>query len=200
MAEKSLVLIGSGGHAKVVLAAARASGWMVTALLDDDTKKHGENVFGVEIRGPISSLGSADLAHIAIGNAAVRMKFDSLGCEWSTIIHPHAYVDSTSIIGAGSFVAAGAVVNSATVVGRHCIINTCASVDHDNVLEDFVQIAPGAHLGGNVTVREGAFVGLGASIIHGVTIGRNALIGAGATIIRDVPDGAKIVGNPGRAI
>lgn len=200
MAERSLILIGSGGHAKVVLAAAKASGWSVIALFDDDTKRHGENVFGVEIRGPIASLDSTDLAHIAIGNAAVRMKFDSLGCDWKTIIHPHAYVDSTVVVGAGTFVAAGAVVNPATSVGRHCIINTGSSVDHDNVLEDYVQIAPGAHLGGNVTVREGAFIGLGASIIHGVTIGKNALIGAGATIIRDVPDGAKIVGNPGRAI
>lgn len=198
MDKPSLVLIGSGGHAKVVFAAAKASGWHVSSFFDDNISRQGMSIGGVSILGPIAELTKDDFVHIAIGGALVRMKFDELGCQWQTVIHSHAYVDGTVEIGEGSFVAAGAVINPDAVIGRHCIINTSSSVDHDCELGDFVQIAPGAHLGGNVRVGRGSFIGLGASVIQGITIGENATIGAGATIIRDVPNNAKIVGNPGR--
>ena len=80
-------------------------------------------------------------------------------------------------------------VLSDTTLGEHTIINTGATVDHDCVIGDFVHIAPGAHLAGNVHVDEGALLGIGSCVIPGCKIGKDTIIGAGATVICDVPSG-----------
>ena len=95
-------------------------------------------------------------------------------------------------------ISAGVIVQIDAVVGRYCSLNTACTVDHDNVLEDGVNIAPGAHLAGHVTVCEGAFIGIGATIKGGVRTGRGATVGAGAVVLRDVADGVTVVGNPAR--
>ncbi len=118
----------------------------------------------------------------------------------ATVIHPAATVSPSATIGAGSMIAAGAVIGPNATVGRFCIVNTGASADHDNVLEDGVNLSPGVHLAGTVTVREDAFVGVGASAIPGVTIGRRAVVGAGATVVSDVPDDVTVVGTPARIL
>jgi sugar O-acyltransferase (sialic acid O-acetyltransferase NeuD family) len=116
----------------------------------------------------------------------------------ATVIHPTAVISASASIGAGAVISAGVIVQMDATVGRYCSLNTACTVDHDNVLEDSVNIAPGAHLAGHVTVREGAFVGIGATIKGGVTIGRGATIGAGAVVLKDVAEGATVVGNPAR--
>jgi acetyltransferase EpsM len=95
---------------------------------------------------------------------------------------------------------AGAVVNAGTVIGNHSVINTCASVDHECQIGDYVHIAPGAHLCGLIQVGEGTLIGAGASVIPCVKIGRWCTIGAGAAVVSDVPDGATVVGVPGRIV
>ena len=116
----------------------------------------------------------------------------------AVIIHPSAVISASAVIGVGSVISAGAIVQMDASVGRCCTLNTACTVDHDNLLEDGVNIAPGAHLAGHVTVCEGAFIGIGATIKGGVTIGRGATVGAGAVVLRDVAEGATVVGNPAR--
>lgn len=116
----------------------------------------------------------------------------------ATVVHPTAVISATATIGAGSVISAGVIVQMNATVGRYCSLNTACTVDHDNVLEDGVNIAPGAHLAGHVTVCEGAFIGIGAIIKGGVSIGRGATVGAGAVVLRDVADGVTVVGNPAR--
>jgi acetyltransferase-like isoleucine patch superfamily enzyme len=96
--------------------------------------------------------------------------------------------------------AAGSVVGPNTTIGRFCIVNTCTSIDHDNVLEDGVNLSPGVHFAGTVTCRQDAFVGVGATAIPGVIIGTRAVVGAGATVTTDVPDDTTVVGTPARPI
>lgn len=120
------------------------------------------------------------------------------GGTLAVVIHPSAVVSATATIGVGSVISAGVIVQMDAQVGRYCTLNTACTVDHDNVLEDGVNIAPGAHLAGHVTVCEGAFIGIGATIKGGVRIGRGATVGAGAVVLRDVPDGLTVVGNPAR--
>ena len=140
----------------------------------------------------------------ATGNAAVRRriaeKVVANGGRLATVVHVAAIVSPSAVIGAGTMLMAGSVVAADARVGRFCIVNTAASVDHDDVLEDGVNVSPGAHLAGFVTCREDAFIGIGAAIIQGVTIGRGAIVGAGAAVIRDVPDGATVVGTPARPL
>jgi UDP-N-acetylbacillosamine N-acetyltransferase len=96
--------------------------------------------------------------------------------------------------------AAGSVVNPGATLGRNVIVNTCASVDHDCVLEDGVHISPGAHLGGGVTVGRGTWIGIGAVVRDHVMIGAGVTIGAGAVVVKDIPDGVMAYGVPARVV
>jgi acetyltransferase-like isoleucine patch superfamily enzyme len=91
---------------------------------------------------------------------------------------------------------AGVVINTGSRIGRFVIVNTGATVDHDNLIEDGVHISPGCHLAGNVICRADAFIGTGASIIPRIQIGARVVIGAGAAVISDVPPDVLAVGCP----
>lgn len=84
-------------------------------------------------------------------------------------------------------------------LGEHVHILPGAVVSHGCQVGDFVTIASHATLCGEVTVESGAFIGAGAAIRHGgITIGRNAIVGMGAVVVDDVPEGAKVFGNPAK--
>ena len=113
----------------------------------------------------------AVLWFVAVGdNLARKSEALAQGGPWATIIHRRAWVSPSASIGEGTVLMAGAIVQPRARIGRHCIINTGATVDHDCVLKDYVHIAPGAHLCGNVHVGEGALVGVGVGIEPGVVI------------------------------
>ncbi len=120
--------------------------------------------------------------------------------RFATAIHPSAQIGEDVEIGDGTVVMAGAVINSGTRAGRFCIVNSCVSVDHDNRLEDYASLAPGAVTGGNVTIGRSAAIGLGARIVHAVEIGGHAVIGAGAVVLKSVPEKCVAYGIPARVI
>lgn len=203
---KRLWIIGSGGHAKVVIDTARAIGNIELAgLLDDDPNRIGQCVSGIEIIGSasIESIESLHVEHavIAIGSnrarAEVARRLRGL-VVWATLIHPRAYVTESSAIGAGTVIFAGAIVQPGCTIGDHVILNTQCGVDHDATIGNFVHIAPGSQLAGNVQIMEGAFIGLSAGIIPGKRVGAWAMIGAGAMVVDDIADRLTVVGVPAR--
>lgn len=201
---RALLVLGGGGHAKVIISALRAMGREVDAAFDDNPSRHGERLLGVPIAGAIDDaphmFPGAD-AVIGIGAPAVRRGLaDRLPFRWIPVVHPHALVDPTVVLGEGVVVMAGAVVQPETVLGRHSIVNTSASIDHDGRIGAFVNISPGVHLSGNVTVGDAALVGIGASVLQGITIGAGSVVGGGAAVIRDLPAGVVAVGCPARVI
>ena len=202
--QRPVIVIGGGGHAKVLVSTLRAMGRTVIAAFDDDPSRHGNELLGVEIVGSISE---AELRYpgidavIGIGAPHVRrMLAERLPFNWITVVHPHAYVDPTVVLHDGVVVMAGAVVQPETVLGQHCIINTSASVDHDGHIGEYVNISPGVHLSGNVTVGDAATIGIGASVLQGITIGANTVVGGGAAVIRDLPSDVVAVGCPAKVI
>lgn len=201
-ANKELAIFGASGHAKVVLSTAKSLGYDVFAFYDDNEKVAGTLICDIPVVGPLSQCFAGAIAIIAIGDnrarEAIAQKYNS--SQWATPIHPHSFVDSSVEIGIGSLVCAGAVIQVDAYIGNHCIINTSASVDHDCVIGDFVHIAPGVNLAGNVTVGCGAMIGIGASVLPGIKIGKNSMVGAGSVVICDVPDNAVVVGCPAQPI
>ena len=193
------VLLGAGGHAKVVLSLARALGWDVIGVCDPAlSAMHDLREWrGVRVLGTDGALGGIDPGTVALlngvgqipGGSARQQLFD----EWSArrfrfpvLIHPSASVDPGASLDEGVQVMAGAVIQADASVGRNTIINTRASIDHDSVIGAHVHVAPGATLCGSVQVGDGAYIGAGATVVQGVQLGRGAFLTAGALLTRNL--------------
>ena len=204
----AVIVLGAGGHAKVVIATLQAAGFTVAAVFDDDETKRSSTLLGVTVKGALSEFASSSYRHavVAVGNNATRMRLaerlqnQSPNVEWITAVHPQTSVHPSVKLGAGTVVFAGAVIQPDTLIGAHTIINTGATIDHDCFIGDFAHIAPGAHLAGDVRIARGAFIGIGAAVIPGRQVGEWAMVGAGATVISDIPAGATAVGVPARVL
>ena len=202
---KDLVIIGGGGHAKIVLSVAMATGFNVIGILDDDASKAGAKILGVPVIGSTNLLrkGIFERAVIAVGDNKKRQSiaetYSDL-CEWAILIHPQSIVHSTCYINERTVIVCGAVVQPDAIVGKHCIIGISASLSHDCFLGDFVHIAPGVRLTGGVRVEEGAFVGAGAVVIPQRTVGEWSIVGAGSVVTKDVRPYSKVAGVPAKEI
>ncbi|MEB3185780.1 MAG: acetyltransferase [Cyanobacteriota bacterium] len=203
-----LLILGAGGHARVVAETALASGRASSiAFLDDRS-------LPPMLDWPV--LGRLDLALdpsikekfpaalVAIGHPDTRLrwlaKLQVAGYRLPLLIHPNAWISPSAQIGPGSVVFAQAVVQAQAVIGIGTILNTGCSVDHDAELSDAVHVCPGARLAGEVKVGARSWIGLGASVIQQVRIGSDVTVGAGAAVVSDLPDGVTAVGVPARVL
>jgi sugar O-acyltransferase (sialic acid O-acetyltransferase NeuD family) len=199
-----VAVIGGGGHAREVIATLEAAGYRAAAIFDDDPRRHGERVLGVEVQGTTQSLVTDferrfDYAILAIGDNQVRCRLArALSLRWISLIHPVAWVHPSAQLGEGTVVFAGAIVQPDCVIGAHVIINTAASLSHDCVLENYVHTAPGARLTGGVQIQEGAFIGAGSTLLPGLEVGAWTTVGAGSTVTRSLPANAIALGSPAR--
>ena len=195
-------MYGASGHGKVILEILESMNEPHIQVWDDGDR---EAMWEYPIRKPVpAGVAIPDKVVISIGVNATRKRvaerLAEQGAEFGTAIHADAYLSRRATIGSGTVVMAGVRVNPDVQIGKHCILNTCASIDHDCVLEDYVHISPNATLSGNVTVGEGTHIGSGASVIQGIRIGKWCTIGAGSAVIRDIPDYATAVGCPAKVI
>ena len=198
-----VIVIGAGGHAKVVIGALRAAGRQVAAVFDDAPQQWGKCLLGVPVHGPLARLDAMPEreAVIAIGAGEVRRRLaERYRLRYTAVVHPHAWVDPTAHVAPGAMIMAGAVIQSQAVIAEHAIVNTGATVDHDCQVGSCAHLAPGVHLAGNVCVQPLAMLGVGAVVIPGRTIGAGTTVGAGATVIRDLPAGVVAAGCPARIL
>lgn len=209
--DRPVVVIGAGGHAKVLIAALRRLKVRILGATDADAARHGQTVLDVPVLGGDETLSVHDPAAVLLVNGlgtvdetgarrAIYERFSTRGYRFATVVDPLALLAGPVEIGDGAQVLAGAVVQPGTRLGVNCIVNTRAAIDHDCVIGAHAHIAPGVTLSGGVWVGEGAHVGTGASVIHNVRIGAGSVIGAGAAVIADVPDGTTAVGVPARVL
>ena len=198
------LIIGAGGHAKVIADMILRQGMQVLGFLDDNPLLIGQEIFNLPVLGKIDTWKSykPNGLVIGIGDNAIRRKIvqnlESSNPPWRTVIHPNAVIATAVQLGEGSVVMAGAIINVDTIVGKHSIINTGATVDHDCRIGDFVHIAPGANLAGDVHVDDGTFLGIGSSVIQRQKIGANSTIGAGGVVVCDIPPNVIAKGVPAR--
>jgi sugar O-acyltransferase (sialic acid O-acetyltransferase NeuD family) len=199
---RALLLLGAGGHAKVVISTAKAQGWQVCAALDDNSERWGSQIEGVPITGGLETATQwKEWAFIAIGDNHVRSALSQrYQLCWATLIHPTAWIADSAKIREGTLITAGVVVQPAAQVGRHVILNTACSVDHDCVVGDWAHVAPGARLTGGVQVDEGALIGAGAVVLPNIHVGAWSVVGAGAIVTHDVPPHTVVVGVPARPV
>jgi len=202
--DEGVVVVGAGGHGKVVVATLQAAGHVVAEVWDDDPERWGDTVLGVPVLGPILTRSTRAREHraaLGIGDNRTRRRFAAeLPLTWISAVHPGAIVHPSVRVGEGTVVFAGAVVQPEVTLGRHVIVNTGALVDHDCRLGDCAHLAPGACLAGEVRVEEGALIGIGASVLPGRAVGKWSTVGAGSVVQRDVAPGITVAGVPARAL
>ena len=212
--KQALIILGGGGHGKVLADLARACGFAIAGFADQSPDKYGQVVepggarvlwreaqlFELLDQGLLPE-GAAGFA-LGIGhNASRRAALGALGAAWTpTLISPSALVSPWAQVGEATVVLEGAILHAACRVGSAVIVNTGAIIEHDCVVEDGAHLSPRATLCGGVRVGQGAWIGAGAVLIPGVSVGQGAIVGAGAVVLRDVPAGVTAVGNPARVL
>lgn len=179
--------------------------WEILGYADDDPTKKDQLIFGHLVHGNIqetfAKYGSHDVGFAAaIGRNDVRERIaqdaEQIGWTPVTLAHPSAIIAEQTAIGAGTYLAPGTVVCPGAIIGRHVIVNTHASIGHDSVLEDLVQICPGARVNGGCRVEKSGFLGSNASLAPGVTVGQSAVVGANSVAVRKVSRGVTVLGCP----
>lgn len=207
----NMVMLGAGGHAKVLLSLAKASGLHVIGVCDPELHRSGVLIWrGITVLGGDDELGSLDPSRVGlingigqvVGSNLRRTIYESAvakGFQFPPLIHPSACVDDSAVLGQGVQIMAGAIIQPDVTLGCNTIINTRASVDHDCNVAAHVHIAPGATLCGNVQIGTGAFVGAGATVIQGLMLGECAVVGAGTVMVRDLAACHVLLGQAGRS-
>ena len=197
-----LIIIGAGGHGKVIADNALKNGYTDICFVDD----HATGVcMAFPILGSAADILSFDDGKtdfiIGVGNNEIRNRIaQAHDVNWVTLIHPSAQIAMNVSIGKGTVVMANAVINASATVGEHCIINTGAIVEHDNAIGDYVHISPRAALGGTVRVGDLTHIGIGAVVKNNIAVCDHCVIGAGAVVVKEIKDSGTYVGVPSREI
>jgi UDP-perosamine 4-acetyltransferase len=206
-----VVLIGGGGHAKVLIEALRLSEVEIAGITDPRQDACPAAETGVRIIGDDDTIEnySPDDFTLAVGLGGVRAngqrrilfdRYRERGYRFLTIIHPSAIIASDCQIDDGAQIMAGAVIQPGCRIGANTIVNTRASVDHDCTIGDHVHLAPGVTLSGSVRIAANTHVGIGTCVIQNIEIGESVTIGAGSVVIHDLPADATVAGAPARTI
>lgn len=210
--KKKLILIGGGGHGESVIDSIRsANEYEIIGILDQKLEA-GTSISGIPVLGTDELL--TDLFHqgisygvIAVGSLGdprprIRI-YETLkqkGLVLPNVIDKSAVLSKDILVGEGSFVGKGAIIGAGAVLGKGCIINTGAIIEHGSNIGDFVHIAPGCVLCGNVSVGDNTHIGAGTTVIQNITIGSNAMIGAGSLVLRNISSHTLAYGRPAKEV
>lgn len=201
---QDLLIIGAGGHGKVVADIAENMG-CYRSIVFADADENIKSCMGYEVIREQdleeSFLQERDII-VAVGNSVTREKICkkmlAKGLFLPTLIHPSATMAESASIGCGSVVMAGAVINPGAVIGCACIINTASSIDHDCRVGNYCHISVGAHLAGTVTIGSHTWVGIGACVSNNLTVCEQCTIGAGAVVVKNIATPGIYVGIPAK--
>lgn len=208
---ESIVIIGGGGHAKVLINVLKKnSDFNIIGYTDNNNC--GE-ILGIKYLGDDKALdkliknGLCKNAALGIGQIDLNSKRPAilkdiirLGFELPAIVSKNSVINEDIIIDEGTVVFDGVVINSGTKIGRFSIINTGVIIDHDCEIGDHTHIATGAVLSGGVKVGNYCMIGSGATIIQYNEIKEHCMVGAGSVVINDCLESGVYVGIPAKRI
>lgn len=197
-----LVILGAGGHGRVVADVAELNGFTKISFVDTKFPTATMNV-----NWPIIGKSCADApghlaCFVAIGNNAIRlMELETLldqKIECPTLIHPSASVSRYATIGAGSVIMANVVVNAGARLGRAVIANSGCTIDHDCTIGNGVHVSPGANIAGGTVIGDRSWIGIGACVKENIIIGSDVMAAAGCVIVSAIADNECVFGVPAR--
>lgn len=202
-----VIVVGGGGHAKVLIDCLLALKMSVLGFTDCNLESADRHILGVRLLGSDNIILQHSPESVLLVNGigtvgrtdkrkGIYEHFKKLGYGFTSVVHPSSVVSRDVAVSEGAQIMAGAVVQPGSHIGSNSIINTKASVDHDCLIGDHVHLAPGVTLSGMVRVGGGTHIGTGAIVIQGVKIGQNTIVAAGALVVKDVPAGCTAAGVP----
>ncbi|MFZ3091395.1 MAG: acetyltransferase [Nitrospirota bacterium] len=207
---KKIILLGGGGHARVLIdLIIGCSEYDIAGILDPQIEK-GTEVSGIIVLGSddmLSELFDRGIKDVCIAVGSIKdnnkrwmlyEKVKQIGFSVPALIHPKAVIAGDLQISEGVQIMAGSVIQTGSSIGENTIINTGAVIDHDNKVGRHVHICPGAVVSGGCIINDSAFIGAGATVIQGIRIGKNAIVAAGSVVINDVPDNSTVIGVPAK--
>lgn len=210
--KKDLILIGGGGHCESIIDSIyELEQYNIIGILDN-CKRLNTHVSGVPIIGTDADLKDyfdkgikhAVIALGSIGNIAPRQRIFNLckkaGYQFPNIIDRSCVLPQRYQIGEGNFIGKGVIVNTGAAIGNACIVNTGAILEHGCILEDFVHIAPGSLLCGNVQIKANTHIGAHSTIIQNITVGNDSLIGAGSLVLHPIAPHQTAYGSPAKEV
>lgn len=208
-----LIIIGAGGHARVLAEIAKLSAqYLLIGFTDPEPELKGQKIMNSPVLGtdeilPELRAQGVETAIIGVGSVGhngTRMslfeKVLEIGFCPAVLVHPTAVISSAVRMGRGIAVMANAVVNPGAMLGDNVIVNSGVIIEHGCIIGEHVHIASGARLASGVQVGSGSHIGVGASVIQSINIGRGSIIGAGSVVVRDIPDYVVSYGVPARIV
>ena len=194
---RSVLLIGGGGHAKVLFDILSSQDFKIDAVVSpeiDQSFSLFKNVKHLKDDSAILQYNSDDVLLVnGVGSlpgnflrASIFEKFYKHSYEFLTVKSEYSMVSNFCYLGMGVQIMPGAIINAGAKIGDNTIINSGAIIEHDCRVGKNNHIAPGAVLCGQSCTKENVHVGTGASVIQGITIEENAVVAAGTSVVRDV--------------
>lgn len=210
---RKLVIFGTGFQSKVVLSQIDDNKFKKIYFFNDKEKKDNSILYNKkkfliikkydELKNIIDN---NTYAFIAIGSNKIRKKIIKtlrlkfIEFKWLKILSKNSNIHHSVKIGEGSLIMPGVTINVNSMIGTHCLINTNSSIDHDNILEDFVSTGPGVNTSGNVRIGNSSHLGIGSNIKENITIKNNTIIGGGSFVNKNCDSNSMYFGVPAKKI
>jgi len=199
--KKEIIILGAGGHARVVASTAIATGYEVLEFYSNIVEEVGTTILNIPVKDQ-NKINSSECrnAIIGIGSNNARKKLSNeIDFNWISVIHPFSWVHSDVPIGEGTVICAGSIVQPGAKIGSHVIINTKSSVDHDTSVGDYSHVSV-AHLAGGASIGEGVLLALHSVVLPSLHIGEWSTVGSGAVVTKNVKPHTTVVGTPARIL
>lgn len=208
---KKIVLIGAGGHCKVIIDIIKCTNQFEIVGITEKVEKP-YDVLDVPIIGDDNNLiqifnSGVKNAFICIGalnninsRNLIYKNLKLIGFNLPVLIHNNAIISKYTNIGEGTCIMPGAVINAGSSIGKNCIVNSGSVIEHDCVIGNNTHISPNVAIGGGVSIGSNTHIGIGSSIIQGINLGNNVTIGAGAVVINNLDNNVLAVGVPAKVI
>ena len=196
---KPVIIIGAGGHAKVLANALKLSLREILGVVTPDLKV-GSYFFNLKVLGDDSVIFDHSPAEIELVNGVgalpgqnLRLKLTEQMYEkeyvFAKVTHPSAIIAADVVLYEGSQIMAGVVIQPGTIIGKNTIINSGSIIDHDCRIAENCHIAPGVVCSGGVNIEKNAHIGTGSRIIQNIKVGEGSIVAAGSIVYKNVGSG-----------
>ncbi|MFC4221703.1 acetyltransferase [Flagellimonas marina] len=213
---KKIIIIGGYGNGTVALSTIedinkRDKTWEVLGFLNDNETEpiNGYPIVGKINKTVVQKYIEQPEVYFFYSLISVKLNFKFLSKlheleipkeRFATLVHPTAVISKFSKIGYGTCIQPFVSIGPNTEIGNHVQIFAQSLIGHGAKLNDYSYVANNACIGADVVLKEGAYLGTNATTLEFVSLGKWSVTGIGAVVLKDVPDYAKMVGNPARQI